>query len=229
MSWTTSLSDLRTLLNDNSEDCLRSKKKCFGTVNGSNLSFKTFEFRRVTNFTDAVSSAAPLGVFITSGGITTRVDPSNISADYPDTGDFTLNVAVVPTSGMVVQASYYAQLFLDSELTSIIQRSTQSLQLGTDPTQVDPALWDAVLNYSAAECLKKLSMKYTMAASSTYLLEDAPKKEMLEVASTFQSLGKTYTADAFKIRDAFYTRAGQTLAPNFVANYGRVSAVTPKR
>lgn len=221
-TWTTSLSDLRTLLNDNSNDSLRSQKKVFGNVDGANLHFKTFEFRRKTDFT---SAASPLGVYVSGVLIAT----SNIQSDNIETGDFYLKIAVVPVKGTVVTASYYVQQFLDDELNGLILRAVQSLQLGNDPLQVNPALRDAVLNYAAAEGLKKLALKYTMRASDTFLLEDAPKKESLAISETYTNLAKTYMKDAFAIRDAFYTRAGQTLAPNFVNNFGRVSNVTPRR
>jgi len=226
MSWTTSVADLRTLLNDNAQDRYAYRKKVFGNINGTNKTFKTFEFRRVTDFTDAVLSAAPLGVYI--NGV--RVDPANISIDDITTGEFTIGAAqAAPTVGQVVQATYYTQQFLDSELVSFITRATQSLQLGNDPTQVDPALRDAVLYYAAAEGMKKLTMRWTQRASDAFLLEDAPKKEALGVAETYTKMADTYYADALKRRDDFYTRAGQALAPNFRSNWGAVGAVTPRR
>ena len=230
MTWVNPISDLRTILNDNSNDCLRSRKKVFGTVDGTNLTFKTFEFRRITNFHDVLSSIVPLGVYV--NGVAVPV--ANIASDDIETGTFVFATGHAPTpatglQGTVVQATYYIQQFLDTELTSFLSRATQSLQLGNNMFLVDPQLQDAVLNYAASEALKKLAMKYTMRASDTFLLEDSPKKEALEISDSYNRLAATYLKNAFQIRDAYYTRAGQTLAPNFVNNFGRVGAVTPRR
>ena len=226
MLWTTSLSDLRTLLNDNDEDRYVYRKKVFGQQNSANKTFKTFEFRRVTDFKDADSSAAPLGVYI--NGV--RLDPTSILSDDVTTGEFTLSTeTTAPTVSDQVRCTYYTEQFLDGELNSIILRAVQSLQLGNDPTQVDPALRDAVLYYAAAEGMKKLAMKWTQRASDSFLLEDAPKKEAMGVAETYAGLAATYYKDAITRRNDFYERAGNPLAPNFQSSWGRVSAVTPRR
>lgn len=226
MSWTTSLADLRELLNDGDDDRYVYRKKVFGQQNGTNKTFKTFEFRRVTNFTDATLSAAPLGVYI--NGV--RLDPTKIVSDDIKTGEFTLATSqTAPAVTDQVRATYYTEQFLDAELNTFITRATQSLQLGNDPTNVDPALRDAVLYYAASEGMKKIAMRWTQRASDAFLLEDAPKKEALGVAETYAKLSSDYYKEAFKRRDDFYTRAGQALAPNFQTSWGAVGAVTPRR
>jgi hypothetical protein len=224
MSWTTSTSDLRTLLNDNTNDRLAYRKKCFGTCDGTNTVFKTFEFRRITNFT--ASNGATLGVFI--NGV--QVLNTNISYDDVNSGEFSFVATYQPTGPtQVVTATYYTQQFLDSELVDLIIRATQSLGLGNDPTLVNPALQDAVLNYAASEGQKKLAMRWTQRASDVFLLEDIPKQESLKIADTYTNLADQYYKNAVKMRDDFYTRQGQTLAPNFINNFGYVSAVTPRK
>ena len=61
MQWSTSVADLRAWLNDGPTDKLVSRKRCLGRIDGSNKIFKTFEFRRVTDFTTATS---PFGVYV---------------------------------------------------------------------------------------------------------------------------------------------------------------------
>lgn len=226
MAWTTSLSDLRSLLSDNSDDRYAYRKKLFGQQNGTNKTFKTFEFRRVTNFMDAISSAAPLGVYI--DGV--RISPTNISTDDVHTGEFTFGAGqTAPTVNQQVRATYYSQQFLDAELTTFITRSVQSLQAGNTPDNVPPGLRDAVLCYAASEGMKKLAMRWTQRASDAFLLEDAPKKEALGVAETYAKMADDYYKDAIRKRDDYYKRAGQDLAPNYANNWGQVGAVTPRR
>jgi len=61
--WTTAKLELRNLIADNSSDKLRYKKRVIGIVNGTNKVFKTFERRRITDFTDGTLSQQ-LGVFV---------------------------------------------------------------------------------------------------------------------------------------------------------------------
>ena len=224
MAWTTALSDLRNLLSDNVTDRYCYRKKVFGQINGVNLSFKTFEFRRVTNFTSAVT---PLGVYISG----VRVLDTNVTIDDVASGEFTLAASVVPVDGQIVQATYYTQQFLDSELTSFLTNACQSfLQLGSDFTQIDPALIEAALHYAAGNGLKKLSMRWSQRASDAFLLEDVPKKEAIGLADTISKLGMDYIKLATSLRDSAYTnRGGQSLGVNFVSNWGAVRAGTPRR
>ena len=222
--WTTYLSDLRTLLNDNVSDRLAYRKKCFGTCDGTNTVFKTFEFRRITNFTTAVPGT--YGVFI--NGV--QVLAANIAYDDTASGEFSFKPTFQPTGPtQVVTASYYTEQFLDTELTDLVQRAVQSLGLGLVIANVDPALWDAVLNYAASEGMKKLALRWTQRASDVFLLEDIPKQESLKIAESYTGLAGQYYKNSIQMRDDFYTRQGQTLAPNFINNFGNVSAQTPRK
>src|SRR5215210_7822064 len=109
MSWTTAAVDLRTLLSDGAQDRNAYRKKCFGDVNGVNTSFRTVEFRRVTDFTSQSGSAAPLGIYV--GGV--RVVYTGVASDDTSSGEFVLSIP--PTPGQDVEASYYYRWFLDTE------------------------------------------------------------------------------------------------------------------
>ncbi len=224
-AWTTAISDLRSLLSDNADDRYFYRKKVFGNVDGSNQSFKTFEFRRVTNFTDEVLSASPLGVYI--NGV--RLDTAKVTVDNAATGEFFIAEDSIPTAGQVVEATYYTQQFKDSELSEFLVQINNSLQFGPDFTQLDPMLREAALHLAAGDALRKLGVRWTMRASDTFLLEEAPKKEALGTAESYFKMAELFSNRGTKLRDDRYGRAGQSLAPNFVNNFGRVSNVTPRR
>ena len=78
MAWTTSLADLRKLLNDGPKDKLRYRKRVIGIQNGANLIFKTFEFRRTESL---VGATAPVGVYVDDTPVTV------VSDDVPS-GEF---------------------------------------------------------------------------------------------------------------------------------------------
>lgn len=229
-NWTTAIQDLRDVLNDNPLNRYCYRKKCLGQIDGANTSFKTFEFRRITNFTDSVLSAAPLGVYV--AGV--RILPANISFDDTNSGEFTLAMAPDPNPAggnaqNVVQATYYYQWFLDPELTTFLTKASQAIQTGDDFTNVPPGLQAAVLDYAAHLGLGMQAMRWAQRASETFNLEDAPKKEALGVADTFMSLSKTFYATAIKKRDDYYTKAGQAGAATFKSSWGVVGGVTPRR
>ncbi len=139
MTWAAPESDLRTLLSDNAEDKYRYRKKVFGNTDGTNVLFKTFEFRRVTDFTTA---AYPLGVWV-EGVLLTSTD---IASDNPGSGDFEL--AAAPTVRQKVEASYYIQWFLDVEIQNFLRLASNWLGMGDDYTQISPQLRPAALKYA---------------------------------------------------------------------------------
>lgn len=229
-TWTCAVSDLRNLLNDGTQDRPFYRKKVFGNIDGTNTSFKTFEFRRLTDFTDDDSSASPLGVFL--NGV--RIAPTAITFDDPVTGDFTLQTAPPPVSGSqgnVLTASYYVQFFFDSELETFLTNASQSfLQLGPDYTLTPPELRESALQFACSDALLKLSMRWTQRMADSFLLEDMPKKEAIANAEVFSNLAKVFKASATQMRnDSYATRAGKALAPNFKSNFGVVSNVVPRR
>ena len=222
--WTTAIDDLRKLLFDDTNGKYFYRKVLIGEVNGSNLSFKSFEPRRLTDFTNAVG---PLGVYVSG-----TIQPiSNIASDDLITGEFKFAAGHAPTEGNVVEGTYYMQQFTDAELTSFLTNSCKSfLQLGDDFTMIPDPLQMAALNYTVSQCLLMLAMRWSSRASDTFLLEDAPKKESQGVAKSFSDLAQVFMKTATAMRnDSYSTRAGQTLQPNFRSNPGRVPAVTPRR
>lgn len=220
MSWQTAISDLRNLLSDNTADRHRYRKRVFGQVDGTNTSFKTFEFRRVTDFTQ---EPAPLGVWI--NGI---IQPTTaIASDSPLTGDFTLVTA--PSNGDIVEASYYIQWFTDAEIVNFLRLACNWLSLGDDFTDLNQGLRPAALKYAAAEAYQKLSLRWAEHLSETFLLNDAPDEKRMQIVDVYRKQGLDMRKEAETVRDDFYSRSGQQKQPLFGNNIGRVRDNVPKR
>lgn len=216
MTWTSAVLDLRTLLSDGQEDRYNSRKQCFGTVNGTNLTFRTFEFRRITDFTNA---AAPLGVYIDNE----RVDPSNILVDYLNTGEFTFAATgSLPIDGQAVTASYYSQWFLDSELSSFLTIATNWLNGGSDYLLTPSGLVPASLKYAAAEAYLKMAQRWRTWQSEMYRVEDAPQKPGTGPVDSFVKMAKEFRDEAEKSRKEFYTRQDRNQQPLFGSVIGNV-------
>lgn len=220
MAWTTALPELRDLLNDGDTDKLRSRKRLIGIFNGSNVNFKTFEFRRVTNFT--TDSTWPLGVFKNNNST-----PETVDADDPASGSLKLHTA--PVDGDILEASYYVRYFIDSELTIFLTNAMRWLKSTDDFTLLDQGLWPCALKYAAAEAYQKLIQRNMENASATYRTEDAPDDKKGPEVDQFSKLCKQFRDEALKLRDEFYTRQGQSQQPLWSNNYGNVSDVAPQR
>lgn len=217
MPWTTSTSDLRTLLSDNATDKLAYRKKVINNPNGVITAFKTFEFRRLTDFTTAT---APLGVYV--DGVIAAV-----SSDDLATGEFIL--AAPPTEGQLIESTYYVQWFLDAELDVFLNQGTQWLLLGIDPTQVPEGLQTADLQYAAHLAYQKLALRFAMHVSETFRLEDAPDKNRYALVDAYAKMADMYLKQATQVRDSYYTRSGQNLSPLFATNSGAVREIVPPR
>jgi len=222
-TWATAVTELQELLNDQGNDRYCYRKKVFGNIDGTNTSFKTFEFRRVTNFTDSVLSAAPLGIY--SNGV--RLSPSAVASDDLASGEFTLNVA--PAKGTALVATYYYQWFELSELQSFLTSASRWLQNGDDYTTIPSGLNQGALYYAAQMALLKMAMRWATRASNSFLLDDQPKQEALALAKTYSEQAAGFEKSAEKYRDDYYTKSGQSLAAFSTSNWGSVSAVTPRR
>jgi len=223
MSWSiaSAREELRTLLSDGPTDRIVYRKKVFGEIGTGNLRFRTFEFRRVTDFTTAV---APLGVW-KNGSLLSAV---SISADFPDTGDFVLANTVVLADGDILEASYYVQWFIDSEVDEFMKGSTQWLGMGPDPTNIPDGLQPSALKYGAAEAYQKLAIRWTLHTSETFRLEDSPDGVQVNNAQKFTDMAKYFRSEALKLRDEYWTRQGQYLQPLFHSNVGRVRDIPPR-
>lgn len=224
MAWTTAVSDLRIVLNDGPTDKLYHRKKVFGDIDGNNTAFKTFEFRRVTDFTEA---DAPLGVYI--DGV--RQDPGQIADDDLISGEFNLVSAPTQnsTDASVVECTYYVQWFLDSELASFLTFANDWLGVNADYSEITLGLRPAAKKYAEYEAYRKLSLKYAQKLSETYRLEDGEDDKRMEIVKAYQDAAQSAYKDAVKQRDDFYSRQGQSNAPLFVTNRGTVKETTPRR
>jgi len=201
MTWAQPIIDLRNKLSDGDTDKFFYRKKCFGQVDGSNTNFKTFEFRRITNF---VGVASPLGVYV--NGVNVSVTSDNIQ-----TGDFTL--AVAPAQRTSVEASYYAQWFLDSELVIFLRAASNWLAQGDTYSNIAGGLIPAALSYAQAEAYEKLALRWANHLSESFLLNDAPKEGTKTPADQYQKFAKQCRDDAYKSRDDYYSRSGQSNQP----------------
>lgn len=203
MSWSSAVSDLRSLLNDNSTDRYRYRKKVFGELNGTNTAFKTLENRRVTDL------SATAGVW--KNGVLLSI--ASIASDVPLTGEFVLVTA--PVDGDVLEASYYYQYFLDAELTVFLTSGADWLGFAGDYTNLDPGLRPSCKHYAAAEGYLRLASRMTEAWTDTYRLEDAPNNERTNLIKMWMDAAEMHRDMARKLRDDYYTRQGQSLSPNW--------------
>jgi hypothetical protein len=221
VSWTTAINDLRIQLSDGSEDKLRFWKKVFGELNGTNTRFKTFEFRRITDFSS--SALAPtLGVYLNR----VRLAPSAISVDIPSVGSFDL--AAAPVDGDVLEASYYLQWFTDGELDNFLIMASDWLGVGSDYTQVSPGLKSAALRYALYQAYAKLSLRWAEHIADVYRLQDNPDESNFKTIDAYNKQAQMYYKEAKDARDDFYKRSGRALQPLFGTKRGNVQDPTPK-
>jgi hypothetical protein len=214
---TTATNDLRTLASDGPQDRIRYRTKVFGNQDGVNVTFKTFEQRRVTNFT---TPTAPVGIYL-NGVLQT------CTLDDIITGEF--QVPVAPQNSDTLEATYYYQWFFDAELQTFLKNSAQSLIASADPTQIIDGLQPAALHYATAEAYEKMAARWAERASEVYQLQDAPVRGTEGPVKSFLALASAYTAKADKLRDDYYERQGMALSPNFISLSGNVGAITPCR
>lgn len=219
MSWTNAVTDLRTLLSDGPTDKLRALKSVFGVQDGTNVSFKTFEFRRVTDFS-ASGTAAPLGIYLNNS----LLPASAIASDDLLSGFFTLQAAPSDADNLV--ASYYIQWFLDPELEGFMQRSSMWLGYDDQYINIPSGLKTAALKYAEHEAYQKLSLRYAENIVETYRLQDAPDDKRMSVVSAYQQAASQKLKEAYQARDDYYKRKGKPLAPIFDTASGNIKNPT---
>lgn len=222
MAWTTAVTELRDLLNDGDNDKLRHRKRVIGTFDGANVDFKTFEFRRVTDFSTGPGSTWPYGVYKNNSAT-----PEGIDQDDPDTGSFKLSSA--PVDGDILEATYYIRYFIDDELDTFLKNASRWLASIDDFTLLNPGLWACALKYAASEAYERLVQRYMEHDSAVYRTEDAPDEKKGSLADSFGKLATDFREQALKLRDEFYTRQGQALQPLFSSIRGNVKDVAPRR
>jgi len=224
MSWSTqadAIVALRTLIKDNPTDKLCSTKAVIGQPDGTNTIFKTFEYRRVTDFSTTLSF--PLGVYVNNA----MVAATGVVQDDTQSGTFQLLTA--PNSRDPVRATYYYQWFTDSELDNFLQNASDWLGLGHQYQNIPDGLNSSALRFAAQEAYEAAAMKYSTRASEVYKLEDAPNEDILKAIDAFKDMADSFMDKARELRDDYYTRQGQSLAPNFAFSLGSVTDPTPRR
>lgn len=218
MTWTDPIGDLQKHLSDQEDDKLRHRKRVLGYQNGVNPIFKTFEFRRVTDFVAATGSI-PEGVYVDGTKAT-------VVSDDPEVGEFELDVA--PSGGQEVVATYFVQWFTTDELTRFLKESANTFGLSDSYDQIPTGLQPAALDFAASRAYKKLALRWADAMSDVYRLQDAPNEDY-DPVTTYANLSKEFAKSGLKLRDDYYKRQGQPLAPLHATAAGVVSAVTPNR
>lgn len=221
MTWSTALSDLRVQLSDGPIDKLCAFKKVFGIQNGKNRIFKTFEQRRVTDFSSS-GTIYPLGVYKNGDVMAT----SAISADDLTSGYFTVVTDQAPVDSDVWVATYYSQWFTDAELTGFLQRASEWLGFGATYSQISDAFKTAALKYACHEAYQKLAVRAATSTTDGYRLEDTPDEKRTDAIRAYQSAAKAFLDAAFKTRDDVYERGGQAKAPRFGTISGNIKNPT---
>lgn len=211
MSWLTGIPDFRVHMSDGATDKVFWRQRCFGETNGTNTRFKTFEFRRITNFT------VDQGIFVNGVPL---VPPVDIASDNPITGDFIL--AAPPADGSIVEASYYIQWFLDPEIETFLQKASQWLLSTTNYINMPPGLIPSALEFAAFLGYTKMAERWRNFMSSSYRVEDAPRDDASGKVDSFMKAAEDKRKLALAMRDEFYTRQGQALQPLFGQALGNV-------
>lgn len=227
MSWTSNaaaITALRSLIKDNPTDKICSMKAVLGEINGLNQIFKTFEYRRVTNFS-ATGIAFPEGLYVNG----TAMAASGILQDDIQSGAFQLQLAVPLANRDSLRATYYYQWFTDAELDSFLLNASDWLGLGPNYMNLPDGLNASAMRFAAQEAYLAAAMKYSTRMSEVYKLEDAPSEEILKAMEAFREMADSFMDQASKMRDDYYTRQGQSLAPNFGFSLGAVVDPTPRR
>jgi hypothetical protein len=220
MAWATTaegITALRNLLHDGPTDKLRSRKQLLEYPDGTNVKFKTFEYRRLTDFT---SSSDPFGVFVNRTLVA-------VTSDDIATGWVTLTAA--PAEGAHIEATYYIQWFIDIELQAFLENAQRWMNCSTDITTINDGLIPAALKYAASEAYQDLANRMLLNESATYRTEDAPDNENQPLVATYLDQASKFFESAIKARDDFYKRKGKALAPRSAVIAGCVREVKPNR
>jgi hypothetical protein len=187
MSWDTALADLRIKLSDGPTDRLRAFKKVLGIADGINTRFKTFEFRRYTDFTTAI---LPEAIYIDS----VPLNITGVATDATGSGFFTLVSA--PAQNATVEATYYLRWFLDTELDEFLRIANNWLGMADDYTNLNSGLRPSALDYAAAEAYTKMAMRWVEAMSETYLLQDAPRDAASQEVNYYKGMADLFRKNA---------------------------------
>jgi len=213
MSWLDPELDLRTLLSDGAVDKLCYQKKVFGSINGVNATFKTFENR------------------IVDASLLVYVDDVSVSIVSTDFIVGTFNVTAPPPSNSVVRATYYWQYFTDAELATFLIFASSSVGNGIDATTVSSDLIPAAIHYAAGKAYEKLASRAMEPISTEYLLEEIGQKTSLPVERSRQwkSMSDNMYATAKRLMDEVYTAFGKREQPAYGTIQGNQLHYSPQR
>jgi hypothetical protein len=220
MTWSTARADLRVLLSDGPTDKLMAFKQVFGNQAASATVFKTFEKRRITDFSSTATDF-PLGLYLSGQ----RLAASACTTDNPETGFFVM--AEPPTDANQLLATYYVQWFTDAELDGFLEKAAGWLNGGTDISLTQTGLQAAALQYANYEAMQKLSIMYATNPIETYRLEDSPNEKFVTMGDKYRAAANAALKQATQLRDDFYQgRKGAALAPRFGTIQGSVKNPT---
>ena len=217
MAWTDAIEDLRNLVNDGPTDHERWRKQCVGQVDGVNVAFKTWEKRRVTDFT---APTATLGVFVDSLGVTAATDDTEL-------GQFSLSVA--PSAGSYVEATYYYQWFTNDNLDEFLISASNWLNLGDTYANIQTGLRPAALHYAGQSAMHKQAQYFAENVSDVYLMQEGPKEQKVGVVNHYRQMAEDFRKKAESLRKNFYEGAGQQDSPYNVTINGAVKQIVPRR
>lgn len=203
MAWTNAIVDLRTVLSDTSISKYCYRKRVFGEINGVNVTYKTLETRRINDFSTYAS--------VWKNGILLPL--ADTVSDDSVTGEFSLLVA--PIDGDVIEASYYYQWFVDSELTSFLEAAASWLGFNGQYTNLDSGLYTAAKYYAACEAFMNLASRFNQSWSDQYRLEDAPDSNKGQASAQYWKAAEDFRTRALQARDDFYKRQGRQLQPSW--------------
>lgn len=217
---------LRQLIGDNLGKNVVRFEPLQSQVNGTNATFY------VSRFLDALGSAIwplfPDGMtgpfYVTADG-----SPGSTVDSYDlNTGYFVL--AVAPTKNC--QATYYWQYFADADLNNWLNNDGIQFVGGGNFLTADAvtpvSLQTAIIYLVASMCFTDLAGRAAAQAD----------KKAGELSANYSSRAKAWTqlakdtlANAYKIRDDYYTRQGEAAVPqlSFLQQTGDVDQWTPAR
>lgn len=228
MAWDDPLGDLRRLLNDTDVSNLVKEKRVFGTTNGLNRIFYTFDDRLVASGNQSVC-ARPLRLWYDdgfTGGIEMASSGITITDQYR--GEFQTTLLLSGTYR--VTASYYYQQSTDSELNFAL---TQGVNLvnGSNVSQIDPGLQLAVLYYAAAIVNRRLAQRWQQRKSEQFMLEDEPMRKEAEDRIQFHlKQAEIGGKEAQSLRQQFYDmRMDRGRAPAYKLLARTPRPYTPRR
>ncbi len=225
-NWPTPLADLRTYLRDTQNDLLVKDKKCFGSTNGQNRTFFTFDDRLVASGNQSVC-AAPLRAFWDVGTGAVEIAASGILITDQVRGEFQL---MLVASGGDIRATYHHQHWIDTELNMYLQQAAN--QVSADVAGNIPlGLQLPAMNIAGSMAYTSLAQRLQQRKADQFLLQDEPsRKEAESLIGFYQKESTRLMNDGLALRRAFYDgRQDRGRAPAFGLLKRTPQPYTPKR